>query len=222
MKRRTRQSWMGLVSGLLVGLAGVMPAAGQDAVGQDAIAAEAVNFERIAVAGIGTWTPEQLERIRSFVELNTSLRTALLELPLTEAESLEGVLEPLLEQRPADVAALVVLYNGDGAFASHSLYRYDERVALVNAAVLLSDDEEVFLRRMEKLTMRGVGLLLDVPQVPNPQSAMWAYRTVEELDWMGRNFDPPSLLKLQENAQALGLPLISQSPFLMLPPAMGE
>jgi hypothetical protein len=66
--------------------------------------------------------------------------------------------------------------------------------------------------------MRGIGLLLDVPQVPNPQSAMWSYRTMEELDWMGRNFDPPSLMKLQQNAIVMGLPLIKDSPFLIIDP----
>jgi hypothetical protein len=172
----------------------------------------------VAIAVVGEMPDAYAERVREFVQLNTSLNVQQLPALSGEGETLEAVLESLLEVRPAGIAALVLLYAGEGEFEQHSIYRYDHYTCIVNATAMRSDDEEQYLRRLEKLTMRGIGLLLDVPQVPNPQSAMWSYRTMEELDWMGRNFDPPSLMRLQQNAVAMGLPLIENSPFLIIEP----
>jgi len=175
-------------------------------------------FTGVALAVVGEMPDAQAERVREFVQVNTSLQVLRLPALREDGETLEAVLESLLDARPAEMAALVLLYAGAGEFEQHSIYRYDRNICIVNATAMRSDDEEQYLRRLEKLTMRGIGLLLDVPQVPNPQSAMWSYRTMEELDWMGRNFDPPSLMKLQQNAIVMGLPLIKDSPFLIIDP----
>ncbi len=165
----------------------------------------------------GTWSDTQAERVRAFVERNTSVAVRLRPDPVPPAnEPLVDLRDGLQVERHPEDAALVVLYNGAGTFEPHSVYDYDAVVAIINLPVIAHDDEETFLRRVEKLTIRSFGLLLDVPLVPNPHSALWTYRTTEELDFMGRNFDPPSLLRFQENAAALGIPLLSKSPFLLL------
>ena len=164
----------------------------------------------------GTWDEASLERVRAFVQRNTSvevrIRPAMPLDPFLPLESLHDLLN--MERDKAD-AAWVVLYAGDQDFEPHTVYNYEVGVAVVNLAAIATDIAETELRRIEKLTIRSFGLLLDVPMVPNPHSALWTYRTLEELDFMGRNFDPPSLIRFQQNAAEMGIPLIENHPFLL-------
>ena len=51
---------------------------------------------------------------------------------------------------------------------------------------------------------------------PNPLSAMTHYSTLEELDQIGRNLDPPWLIKLQEKAVEWGIEIDTEGPYYML------
>ena len=173
-------------------------------------------YTGLALAVVGDLSADQVERVRAFMELNTAIPVTLRETDAIEADTLGGVADALVDLRdPAD-AALILLYAGEQDFAEHAVYRYEQGVGIINARLMRTEDEEIFLRRLERLGMRSAGLLLDVPLVPNPQSAMWTYQTMEHLDFMGRNFDPPSLKAIQENAQALGIRLNEDSPFLII------
>lgn len=172
----------------------------------------------VAIAAIGDISAEHMERIRAFVEYNTSIRARLLESQPEAGGTFSEMLDALHTLRTPELACVVFLYAGEQDFEEHTVYRYESGVGMVNAKLMMTDDEERYLRRLEKLTMRSVGLLLDVPLVPNPQSAMWTYRTMEELDAMGRNYDPPSLMRIQENALQREIPLIKDNPYLLVDP----
>lgn len=164
----------------------------------------------------GTWDDDALERVRAFVQRNTSVEVRVRPSLALDASTPLDTLQDLLGTERADAdAALVVLYAGDQEFEPHTVYDYEAGVAVVNLSALATDVVETELRRIEKLTIRSFGLLLDVPMVPNPHSALWTYRTLEELDFMGRNFDPPSLIRFQQNAAEMGIPLIENHPFLL-------
>ncbi len=200
--------WMGVA--IIISLTGRVVAADEQGV------EESTGFTGVGVAVVGEMDAAAVERIRAFAERNTSIRVRIREVPAMAAESLGEVADALAPLRVEEDAAFVLLYVGDSDFPDHTVYRYNQRTGIVNVSLLHTDDEERFLRRIEKLTMRSLGLLLNVPPVPNPQSAMWTYSTLEELDLMGRNFDPPSLRNIQVNAQELGIELIADSPFLMI------
>ena len=174
--------------------------------------------EGLAIGVIGSMPCDQVERVRAFVEKNTAIAVRRLDTvePAEPAALLEDAVAWVDDQREPRDACVVWFYTGDESSEEHAIYQYEQATAVVNVNALMTDDEEVYMRRLERLAMRSVGLLLDVPPVPNPQSAMFSYRTLEELDRMGRNFDPPSLMRLQENAVDKGIPLIKPSPFLML------
>lgn len=172
----------------------------------------------LAIAAIGDVSADHMERVRAFVERNTSIETRLLEPQDATGESLSEIVDSLAHLRTPEQACVVLLYAGDPEFEDHTVYRYETGVGIVNAGLMAAEDEEVYLRRLEKLTMRSVGLLMGVEMVPNPQSAMWTYRTMSDLDAMGRNFDPPSLMRLQEIARRKDIPLIKDSPFLLIEP----
>lgn len=172
----------------------------------------------LAIAAVGELSGEHQERIRAFVERNSGIATRRIDAPDTAGESLGEILDALADLNSPEHACVVFLYAGDQVFEEHAVYRYESGVGIVNAALMKTDDEEQYLRRLEKLSMRSVGLLMGVEMVPNPQSAMWSYRTMNELDAMGRNFDPPSLMRLQQQARDRDIPLMKGSPFLLLEP----
>ena len=202
----TKMGWIGLA---------LVATAAADAFGaQD----ENSQPEGLAIGVIGSMPCHQVERVRSFVEKSTAMAVRRLDTvePAEPAVILEDAADWVGDQREPRDACVVWFYTGGESSEEHAIYRYEQATAVVNVNALMTDDEEVYMRRLERLTMRSVGLLLDVPPVPNPQSAMFSYRTLGELDRMGRNFDPPSLMRLQENAVDKGIPLIEGSPFLML------
>lgn len=171
----------------------------------------------VGLSLIGNLSPEQLERVRHFVEWNAAIPVHVREVEeLADVDALAKLPPAVADQQDDADAAWVVIIAEPNDFPEHSVYNYDLDIAVVNAAAVWTDDEEALMRRIEKLTIRGYGLLFDVPLVPNPHSAMWAYRTIEELDAMGRNFDPPSLKRIQENALSRGVPLFTDSPFLIV------
>lgn len=168
----------------------------------------ATSYEGVAIGVIGDWTSEYVERVRAFVQANTRIPVRLIEPVYVSADTLGGTLDVVAAFRGAEDAVVVFLYAGQGEFEEHTVYRYEQKAGIVNLRPLFDEEEETYLRRVEKLAIRSVALLFDVPLVPNPHSALWTYRTMEELDFMGRNLDPPSQMRLQQNAEALGITLI--------------
>lgn len=171
----------------------------------------------VGLSVLGDLSSDQLERIRHFVEWNAALPVQIRDLEQPDdIAALADLPAAVVDQGHATDAPWVIIVAESNPFSEHSVYNYDLAIAIVNAGAIWTDDEETLLRRLEKLTMRAYGLLFDAPLVPNPHSALWAYRTIEELDAMGRNFDPPSLKRVQENAVARGVSLFADSPFLIV------
>ncbi len=196
--------WLG------IGMLAVLCAGGGHAGEQ--IADEVVAPTGIVIAAVGDMPAAHMERVRSFVERHTRIATRLLEPQSASGEDFSEILDVLAHLRTPEHACVVFLYAEGDDFEEHAVYRYESGVGVVNAALMKTEDEEQYLRRLEKLAMRSVGLLMGVEMVPNPQSAMWSYRTMAELDAMGRNFDPPSLMRLHDSARAKGIPLIEKQP----------
>lgn len=129
-------------------------------------------------------------------------------------ESLDRVAEAAAPLIPGDSLGWVVLYGADTKIATHGIYRPDLKVVVVNVKPLLEGgDAEKIGRRIERQVIRGICLLMGMDYSPNPESAMTYYGSLEELDAIGRNLDPPWLMKLQERAREWGIPLDPESPY---------
>ncbi len=195
-----------LVTLIILVLAVTLPASGVRAAEE---AATDLNHLKLGV--LGSASSELLDRVHAFAEAHTGIPIQRIDpIPDAEKDDLHDWFEVL------DVGQgsfTVYLYAGDTKYEPHILHSPSGRYAIVNLRALYTEDQEVYLRRVEKLFMRSIGLLLEVPLVPNPHSAMWTYQTLEDLDIMGRNFDPPSLLRLQQNAKDRGIAIGVDSPF---------
>jgi len=178
-----------------------------------------VQARGIALVAVGPVESALMERVRAFVEINTCIPVRIKSTDALVQQSLYESMQKAAHAKEEGDEMLVALVAGSPDWAEHAVYDYEKMLGSVNVRLMLErekPEQEMAERRVEKLVMRSVGLLMDVPPVPNPQSAMFAYQSLEELDAIGRNFDPPSLLRFQENARARGLRLISDCRYNMI------
>ena len=135
-----------------------------------------------------------------------------------EVSSFEQAIEIGQGKRPGHEIGLILLVQPTQESPIHGVLRKEAGVALINVPAMQADEasEAVVLQRLERQVIRGLCMLLGLESSPNPHSAMAAYQGLGELDNIGRNLDPPWLVKLQEAARARGLTVDRESPFYML------
>lgn len=172
----------------------------------------------VALTACGTIDPKLVARVHDWAAEQLALPVPMVEAAPLEGEplSLDAVAEAMSAVVPEQSLGLVVLFAGETPQSHHGIYRPDLRVVVVNARIMMDNpDEELVARRLERQVIRGICTLMGLDFSPNPESAMATYSTMEELDQMARNLDPPWLIKLQERALELGIPLDPNSPYNM-------
>jgi hypothetical protein len=175
----------------------------------------------VALMVLGDQQEELVARVKDWAEENLAIPVPVL--PAQPEKELASFVEvadygnTLLE---ADRLGLVVLWRGSGDETSHGAFYPEQRVAIVNLNALMTEgtDQEVVERRIERQVIRGICLNMGLEPNPNPHSAMFNYSTMEELDAIGRNLDPPWLMRLQEKAMASGIPVDRNNPFNLVAP----
>lgn len=166
-----------------------------------------------------------VERARSWAEENLAIPV-----PLRENMAAEGfsTFDEVAEKASSLVASnqlgVVVLWMHGTALENHGAFFPDKKVVIVNMKAMLdAPDTETAARRVERQVIRGICFNMGLELNPNPQSAMFGYTSREELDLIGRNLDPPWLLRVQEKALEYGIPINTDSPQCMIfPPAAEE
>ncbi len=154
---------------------------------------------------------ELLERVRDFAqrELRVPVRTldtpGLAELP--DFQALEQAVQPVR----ADGDVIFILLTAVPGETQHLAVFPEDELAAVNVPPLRTDDREIFARRVERQVMRAAAFAVGLPPTPDPFCVTRNYRSLEDLDRMGRNFSPPWQGRFAEEAARRGL----------LPPASG-
>lgn len=171
----------------------------------------------VTLVAVGELESDLVDRIQEFVVLNSAIPIRVLRRDASADGTLAGEGRALSDVQDERDVALVAWVTPGEAEEDHIAYLQEQGIAVVNVGALRVDNEEQFARRMEKMTMRAIAVLLGVEPVPNPQSALFTYVSIEELDAMGRNYDPPSLMRVQESAIQRGVHLIEDSPFRLVP-----
>jgi len=98
---------------------------------------------------------------------------------------------------PQDFYGLV-LYDLPTNIVNVTIYTITNRLAVINLERLrrgtppLNDDDERFIRRVKKESMRALGTLIGVPKCPTYTCAMYTHgEDPDSLDKKGYNFCPP-------------------------------
>jgi hypothetical protein len=162
-------------------------------------------------------SPDQISKIKTFVAMNLAVQ--LQDFPVqTKLGDLEQLADQLADQVPDRALALIVLVDPSEGPASHSSYRYEDRLALIHVPVVTEGAEgDQGYYRVERLVMRALAFMTGFAHSPDPFSVMAPYQTLEELDRRGRNFSPPDSFKFQKRAREKGVSMLESSAFFMAP-----
>jgi hypothetical protein len=146
-----------------------------------------------------------LERVRSFAEreLHVSIRT--LERPELAGKKDFQALEKAAQRLKTDADVTLIVLAGFNDDAEHLSVDPGSGIAVVNAQALYTDHEEKFARRLERMVMRAAAFSFEMEPTPDPFCVTRDYRSLEDLDTMGRNFSPPWQGRFAEEAARRGL-----------------
>lgn len=135
-----------------------------------------------------------------------------------EVATLEDAITAALQPRPANQVGRIVLIHPKEVSKAHGVLRPEAGVALINVSAMQADgaSDEVVQLRLERQIIRAICMLLGLESSPNPQSAMCTYASLDELDALGRNLDPPWLMRVQTAAKEKGIPVDPSNPFNMV------
>ncbi len=185
--------------------------------GSQELVAEEERRNPVVLAVAGPVSAEILERVKNWGESQLAIPVPVVESLDVKGESFDEVTAAASERLAPEDLGVVVLLLSEKPLPNHGVYNPDRRVVVVNVNLMQDGaDEERFGRRMERQVIRGIGTLMGLELSPNPQSAMAMYSSLEELDQIGRNLDPPWLLRLQNRAVELGIPVDPDNPYNML------
>ncbi len=148
---------------------------------------------------------ELLERVRAFAEEQLHVPVRTLEKPnLADSQSFQALEKTAVRiKTDADVSFIVIAgFNGD---EKHLEVFAKEGVAIINTQPLFTADAETFARRIERLVMRAAAFVFEMPPTPDPFCVTRDYRSLEDLDRMGRNYSPPWMGRFADEAEKRGL-----------------
>ena len=175
--------------------------------------AAVVAHNPVVLARVGKVDEALMDRLKSWAETSLAVPVPLAESLTVTSEKLADVVPVAAAQLGPDDVGMVVLNALASVDEPNGIFRPDERVVVINVTDMREGaDENILAWRLERQVIRGICVLMGMEWSPNPESAMAQYQSLEELDRMGRNLDPPWLLKFQERANALGIPLDPDSP----------
>ncbi len=167
----------------------------------------------VVLTRVGELDAALMDRLKKWAETSLAVPVPLAESLTVTSDKLADVVPAAAAQLGPDDVGMVVLNTLASADEPNGIFRPDERVVVINVTDMREGaDENILAWRLERQVIRGICVLMGLEWSPNPESAMAQYQSLEELDRMGRNLDPPWLLKFQERANALGIPLDPDSP----------
>ncbi len=174
--------------------------------------------EPVSLVAFGDVDPALVEHAAAWAADNLAIPVPVAEPAGLEGESLEDAVTQAKQRVAEDSLGLVVFVRPTSGETVHGFMRPDDRVVIVNVGGLSVDDPETTLleKRLERQAIRGTSMLMGLDPSPNPFSAMYNYQSLEDLDKIGRNLDPPWLKKLQQAADAKGIPVDPESRFYLL------
>jgi len=185
----------------------------------DTESAPAVVMQPVALLAAGDVDAALVERAQTWAQDNLAIPVPVLPAePGWQFATFDEIAQKVAMIMENDRAGIVVLWRPSSDVMNHGAVFPDQRVSVVNLNPMLTPDtdSETIERRIERQVIRGICFVLGLDPNPNPMSAMFSYTSIEELDSIGRNLDPPWLQRLQQRAVELGIPVDPENPFNMI------
>jgi hypothetical protein len=172
----------------------------------------------VALVKAGPVDDALVQRVQNWVHENLAVEVPVLPPVEWSGDTLDQVGSIVAKSLGQGDIGAVVLAWPDHDIAAHGVTMLGERVFVVNVRAMKTEgaDQEAFERRVERLTMRGIGVLSGMDPCPNIMCGLTQYGSMEGLDEIGRNYCPPCARKFQEKMRERGVALDPNSPFYML------
>lgn len=146
-----------------------------------------------------------LERVRAFAEQQLHVPVRAVEKPRLAEKKNFQTLEKSAGRVKTDADVTLIVLAGINDDERHLVVNAETGVALINAQILTIDDAELFARRIERQVMRAAAFSFGLPPTPDPFCVTRDYRSLKDLDTMGRNFSPPWMGRFADEAAKRGL-----------------
>lgn len=146
-----------------------------------------------------------LERVRAFAERELHVPVRAVEIYSLAGKKDFQTLEKAAQRVKTEADVTLIVLAGFPRDPQHLTVNSGDGVAVVNALALYTDDAEKFSRRIERQVMRAAAFCFNLPPTPDPFCVTRDYRSLEDLDSMGRNFSPPWQGRFAAEAEKRGL-----------------
>ena len=159
----------------------------------------------LTLANAGAVDEVLLERLRQFVEDQLHVPVRAVEQPqLAEKKGFQS-LRKSAERLKTDADVTLIVLSGFEDDSTHLTVYEENGIAIVNATPLYTDHAETFARRLERQIMRAAAFSFGLPPTPDPYCVTRNYKTLEDLDRMGKNYSPPWQGRYADEARKRGL-----------------
>ncbi|HMP88999.1 MAG TPA: hypothetical protein PJ991_02295 [Kiritimatiellia bacterium] len=176
----------------------------------------------VAIIPFGQVDEAMMDRAHAWVESNLAIKIDRFgSRPDIEVGTFDEAAQSASEMLEDNRVGIVVMWMPSSDIMNHGAHFPEKRVVIANIQPMYQGeniDDEIIGRRIERQAIRGVSLLMGLEPSPIPQSVMFAYSSRDELDQIGRNLDPPWLIRLQRRALELGFELDRHNPNNMINP----
>jgi hypothetical protein len=170
-----------------------------------AVAGDAAGKARVLFTSEPDADRALVHRVEQFVSRQLGVRTAWAPLDAAAAGSKQTVLDRVSADRGGTDAVVLAFVRTDGASDLHMEVDPEKSIAAIRLNAVQSEDAEIFARRVERQAMRAVVFLVGLEPSLDPYCVTRPYRTLEDLDSMGRNLSPPWFDRFRRKAADLGL-----------------
>ncbi len=146
-----------------------------------------------------------VQRVQGWMATNLYYEVRVRRLPQWEGVSAEeqvASLGPIPEPGIVTVVLSPRLEEG-----KHAVVLPEKQLGFIHVGLLVPEQNEKTLRRLDRQAIRIVGFSLGVPPQPIPFCALFPYKDMEQLDQIGRGFSPPAMAQYRAALEKRGLPL---------------
>jgi hypothetical protein len=150
-----------------------------------------------------------LERVRAFAERELHVPVRAVEKPKLAGKETFQAMEKSARRVKTEADVTLIVLAGFNGESQHLAVFPKSGIALINTQPLYTDDAETFARRVERQVMRAAAFTFELPPTPDPFCVTRDYRSLEDLDRMGRNFSPPWQSRYADEAARRGLRLLN-------------
>jgi hypothetical protein len=147
-----------------------------------------------------------VNRVQGWMQTNLYYEVKVKRLPEWEGDTGQEQIEAVMA-KAGNPGMVTVILAPELPENQHAFLVPDQRVGIVNVGLLAPEVNEKTLRRLDRQAIRIVGFSLGISPQPIPFCALYPYKSMQELDSIGRGFSPPAMALYRQQLEKNNIPL---------------